>query len=87
MQPRELDSFSKGQMKEDGVLKAAAPQRDSQLGWVYHNGHFYMFTSYHLDFLKAEEQCNHVGAYLADILTKVVSKHHLLANRCPRAIH
>ena len=33
-------------------------------------GHCYMFTSYHLDFLKAEEQCNQVEGYLADILTK-----------------
>ena len=33
-------------------------------------GHCYMFTSYHLDFLKAEEQCNLVEGYLADILTK-----------------
>ena len=29
-----------------------------------------MFTSYHLDFLKAEEQCNLLEGYLADILTK-----------------
>ena len=27
-----------------------------------------MFTSYHETFLKAEEECNKVGAYLADIL-------------------
>ena len=32
-----------------------------------------MFTSYHLDFLKAEEQCNLLEGYLADILTKGLS--------------
>merc|ERR1712156_430305 len=68
--PRQLDVFSTGRMKEDGVLKAAAPECKGQLGWVYHNGHCYMFTSYHLDFLKAEEECNKVGGYLADVLTK-----------------
>merc|ERR1712156_253349 len=68
--PRHLDVFSTGRMKEDGVLKAAAPECKGQLGWVYHNGHCYLFTSYHLDFLKAEEECNKVGGYLADILTK-----------------
>ena len=68
--PRELDAFSTGKMREDGVLKAAAPECKGQLGWVYHKGHCYMFTSYHMAFLKAEEQCNLVGGYLADILTK-----------------
>ena len=58
--PRLLDVYSTGRMKEDGVLKAAAPECKGQLGWVYHNGHCYMFTSYHLDFLKAEEECNKV---------------------------
>ena len=38
------------------------------LGWVYYSGHCYMFTSYHVDFLIAEELCNEAGAYLADIL-------------------
>ena len=68
--PQELDAFSTGKMREDGVLKAAAPECKGQLGWVYHKGHCYMFTSYHMAFLKAEEQCNLVGGYLADILTK-----------------
>merc|ERR1711956_116777 len=70
LMPRELDAFSKGQMREDGVLKAAAPECKGQPGWGYNKGHCYMFTSYHLDFLKAEEQCNQVEGYLADILPK-----------------
>ena len=36
--PRELDAFSKGQMREDGVLKAAAPECKGQPGWVYNKG-------------------------------------------------
>ena len=55
-------------MVEDGNLKAAAPECKGQLGWVYYKGNCYMFTSYHVDFLTAEEQCNEVGGYLADIL-------------------
>ena len=54
-------------MRENGQVRAAAPECKGQLGWVYHNGFCYMFTSYHETFLKAEEECNKVGAYLADI--------------------
>ena len=45
-------------MLEDNVLKAAAPECRFGLGWVYHKGFCYLFTSYHTDFLKAEELCN-----------------------------
>ena len=45
-------------MLEDNVLKAAAPECRFGLGWVYHKGFCYLFTSYHIDFLKAEELCN-----------------------------
>ena len=48
---------------------AAAPECTGSLGWVYNNGYCYMFTSYHVDYLKAEELCNQEGAYLADVLT------------------
>ena len=48
---------------------AAAPQCTGSLGWVYNNGYCYMFTSYHVDYLKAEELCNQEGAYLADVLS------------------
>ena len=41
-------------------MRAAAPQCTNGLGWVYFSGHCYMFTSWHLDFLAAEEQCNQV---------------------------
>ena len=57
-------------MLENGQIKAAAPECKGQLGWVYHNGACYMFTSYHADYLEAEESCNEVGGYLADILTE-----------------
>ena len=67
--PRYLDQYSVGFMKEDGNLRAAAPECKDDLGWVYHEGHCYMFTSYHVDFLVAEELCNKNGAYLADILS------------------
>ena len=33
------------------------------LGWVYFSGHCYMFTSWHLDFLQAEEECNQVNRH------------------------
>ena len=56
-------------MRENGQVRAAAPECKGQLGWVYHKGFCYMFTSYHETFLKAEEECNKVGAYLADIET------------------
>ena len=36
--PRELDAFSKGQMREDGIMKAAAPECKGQPGWVYNKG-------------------------------------------------
>jgi len=65
--PRELDAFATNTMRENGQVRAAAPECKGQLGWVYHNGFCYMFTSYHETFLKAEEECNKVGAYLADI--------------------
>jgi len=66
--PRLLDKFSTGYMMEDGVRKGAAPECKDSLGWVYYNGHCYMFTSYHVDYLRSEELCNENGAYLADIL-------------------
>ena len=50
-------------------MRAAAPECKGQLGWVYHKNFCYMFTSYHETFLKAEEECNKVGGYLADVLT------------------
>ena len=53
--PELSESF---QMLEDNVLKAAAPECRFGLGWVYHKGFCYLFTSYHTDFLKAEELCN-----------------------------
>jgi len=67
--PRQLDEFATGTMMEDGNMRAAAPECRGQLGWVYHNGFCYMFTSYHTPFLEAEEECNEVGGYLADVLT------------------
>merc|ERR1712012_930341 len=67
--PRELDEFATNTMRENGQVRAAAPECKGQLGWVYHKGFCYMFTSYHETFLKAEEECNKVGAYLADIET------------------
>jgi hypothetical protein len=69
LRPRELDEFSTGFMKEDGIMRGAAPECRDQLGWVYHKGNCYMFTSYHETFLRAEELCNEVGGYLADVLT------------------
>ena len=57
-------------MLEDGKNTRAAPECKGQLGWVYFKNFCYMFTSYHETFLKAEEECNKVGGYLADILTK-----------------
>merc|ERR1712211_175261 len=68
--PRLLDEFSVSLMMEDGGMLAAAPQCKDGLGWVYFKGYCYMFTSYHVDFLVAEELCNEQGAYLADILTQ-----------------
>merc|ERR1719479_654408 len=68
--PRQLDEFATNTMRENGQLRAAAPECKGQLGWVYFKGHCYMFTSYHETFLKAEEECNKLGAYLADVLTK-----------------
>merc|ERR1712038_1335716 len=53
--PRFLDQFSSGFMMEDGARAAAAPECKDGLGWVYYNGHCYLFTSYH-------------GSYLADVL-------------------
>ena len=67
------NEFFLGQMTEEieGVptTTAAAPQCTGSLGWVYNNGYCYMFTSYHVDYLKAEELCNQEGAYLADVLS------------------
>ena len=56
-------------MLEDGKLRAAAPECRYGPGWIYWSGHCYQFTSYHEDFLKAEEICNEQNAYLADVLT------------------
>ena len=55
-------------MRENGRIRAAAPECKGQLGWVYHKGFCYMFTSYHETFNQAAEECNKVGGYLADIL-------------------
>ena len=57
-------------MVEDGQTRAAAPECKGQMGWIYHKNFCYMFTSYHTPFLRAEEECNEVGGYLADVLTK-----------------
>ena len=65
---RLLDDFSTGFMLEDGVRTSAAPECRDGLGWVYYNGHCYLFTSYHEDYFRAEEKCNEAGAYLADVL-------------------
>merc|ERR1719150_3684847 len=70
LETRILDEYAVGSMLEDNVLNAAAPECRFGLGWVYHKGFCYLFTSYHTDFLKAEELCNQVGAYLADVLSK-----------------
>ena len=35
-----------------------------ELGWIYNNGYCYMFTSYHVTFLRAEELCNEVVSIL-----------------------
>ena len=40
------------------MQRAAAPECKDGLGWVYYNGHCYMFTSYHVDFLKAIDSLN-----------------------------
>merc|ERR1719189_2880873 len=65
---RLVDSFLTEMMQEDGFKSAAAPECKGALGWVYRNGFCYMFTSYHETFLKAEEECNKIGGYLADVL-------------------
>ena len=65
---RFLDEFSDNFMLEDGVKTSAAPECRDGLGWVYHSGHCYLFTSYHEDYFRAEEKCNEVGGYLADVL-------------------
>ena len=49
--PRLLDKFSTGYMMEDGVRKGAAPECKDSLGWVYYNGHCYMFTRSPVSFL------------------------------------
>ena len=56
-------------MVEDGETKAAAPECKNGLGWVYNAGYCYMFTSFHVDFLEAEELCNMAGGYLTAITT------------------
>ena len=42
--PRFLDQFSTGFMMEDGARAAAAPECKDGLGWIYYNGHCYLFT-------------------------------------------
>ena len=44
--PRLLDQFATGFMMEDGRQRAAAPECKGGLGWVYYNGHCYMFTRF-----------------------------------------
>lgn len=56
-------------MVEDGQTRAAAPECPGGLGWIYYSGACYIFSSVHTPFLKAEEECNEVGGYLADVLT------------------
>merc|ERR1711971_593309 len=70
--PRFLDQFSTGFMMEDGNMRGAAPEC-AGLGWVYYNGHCYFFDSVHTPYLAAEEKCNEVGGYLADILDQAGS--------------
>ena len=43
--PRHLDKFSTGFMMEDGNMRGAAPECGG-LGWVYHNGHCYLFDRF-----------------------------------------
>ena len=43
--PRHLDEFSTGFMMEDGNMRGAAPECGG-LGWVYHNGHCYLFDRF-----------------------------------------
>ena len=43
--PRHLDEFSTGFMMEDGNMRGAAPEC-AGLGWVYHNGHCYLFDRF-----------------------------------------
>ena len=38
--------FATGFMLEDGKQRAAAPECKGGLGWVYYNGHCYMFTRF-----------------------------------------
>merc|ERR1719411_2616417 len=64
--PRFLDQFSTGNMR------GAAPEC-AGLGWVYFSGHCYLFDSVHTPYLAAEEKCNEVGGYLADILDQAES--------------
>jgi len=49
-------------------VRARAAPECSGLGWVYHGGHCYLFDSVHTQYLAAEEKCNEVGGYLADVL-------------------
>jgi len=67
---RVLDQYAVGTMLEEGKKVAAAPECKFGLGWVYYDGHCYLFTSYHIDYLLAEELCNEQGGYLADVLKK-----------------
>merc|ERR1711971_1268681 len=70
--PRFLDQFSTGFMMEDANMRGAAPEC-AGLGWIYYNGHCYLFDSVHTPYLAAEEKCNEVGGYLADILDQAES--------------
>ena len=61
--PSHIHSPSLFQMVEDGQTRTAAPEclfDDGQLGWVYWNGHCYLFASFHTPFFRAEEMCNEV---------------------------
>ena len=49
--PRHLDQFATGWMMEDGNMRGAAPECGG-LGWVYHNGHCYLFDRYCFDHLR-----------------------------------
>ena len=60
-------------MMENNEVVAAAPQcvgyDHHAVGWVYHKGYCYQFTSVHTAFERAEELCNKQGAYLAGLTT------------------
>ena len=57
-------------MVEDGQTRAAAPECRDALGWVYFDGHCYMFNSYHVNFAEAGKLCDEAGAFLTDLTSQ-----------------